>query len=241
MTQPDPEASLTSTWLSAIRTWLAPVLSAVMATSVPNPSAMWAFQRLWTREVDRIMPELISLARMGWTREARGLDVQLPWDRSDPDLQNLVARTRNLLVAMPDRVYREIIKSMAAGRNRGESQAQIAARVANILDINGSVNWPDRAKVIARTEINRFNEIGALAAGRRAVRRYGLDLVKEWDTRDDPQVRPGHAQVDGDVRRLGEPFHVGSSLLQHPVDPLGHPDDVVNCRCRLKIRRASRG
>jgi hypothetical protein len=247
VTQPEPEVteqSMTGLWLAAITAWLALVLPAVMnpfqSGGSPDPSAMWRFQQFWNAQVDRILPVLVSLARRGWERTVRELGVDLRWDPDDPDLQELLGRTRNLLYQVPDRVYQEIVKSLAVGRNRGESRAQLAQRVDNALNINGSVNWPERSRVIARTELNRFQEIGALAAARRFQRDTGEQLVKQWETRDDPKVRPGHAAVDNEVRRLGEPFHVGKSSLQHPVDPLGHPDDVVNCRCRLKIRR-SRG
>lgn len=244
MTQPEPEvteAELTALWLSAITAWLALAGPAVVAHGVIDPSGMWKFQSFWNAQVDKIMPVLVSLARRGWNRTARDLDVKLTWDPRDPDLAELVDRTRNLLYQVPDRVYKEVVKTLSVGRNKGETQEQLARRVDSVLNINGTVNWPDRARVIARTEINRFTEIGALAAARRFQRQSGEELVKEWETRDDPQVRPGHAAVDNQVRRLGEPFHVGKSMLQQPVDPAGHPDDIVNCRCRLKIRRSRRG
>ena len=241
MTQPEvTESEVTRLWLSAITEWLALALPAVLAHGVIDPSAIWRFQGYWNMQVDKIMPILISLARRGWNRTARDLDVTLPWDPRDPDLAELIQRTRNLLYAVPDRVYKEVVKTLSVGRNKGETQDQLARRVDSVLNINGTVNWPERARVIARTEINRFTEIGALAAARKFQRQSGEQLVKVWETRDDPQVRPGHAAVDNEVRRLGEPFHVGRSALQHPVDPAGHPDDIVNCRCRMKIRR-SRG
>jgi hypothetical protein len=247
VSQPEPEAteqSLAGLWLAAIRTWLDAVLDAVMAPvrfgAPPDPSAMWKFQGSWNTQVDRIMPVLVSLSRRGWNRTSRDLDVTQAWDPRDPDLAELVQLTRNLLYQVPDRVYREILKSLSVVRNKGESPDRLARRVDSILNINGSVNWPERAKVIARTELNRFQEIGALASARRFQRQSGDTLVKEWETRDDPKVRPGHAEVDNEIKRLGEPFHVGKSSMQQPVDPTAHPDDSVNCRCRLKIRR-SRG
>lgn len=248
MTQPedpDVEQSLTGMWLAAIRSWLDLVLPAVMAPTAfggsPDPSAMWKFQGHWNAQVDRIMPTLVSLSRRGWNRTTADLEVKKAWDPQDPDLAEGLQRTRNLLYQVPERVYREVLKSLSVGRNKGETRDQLIARVDSILNINGSANWPERAKVIARTEINRFDEIGALSAARRVQRDTGQQLVKQWETRDDPRVRSDHAAVDNEVRRLGETFHVGKSALQHPVDPLGHPDDIVNCRCVLKIRRSRRG
>ena len=232
MTQPEPEAteaSIAALWLAAITAWLALVLPAVMTAAGPVPAAMWAFEGFWRQQVDKIMPTLISLARRGWLRTADDLGERIPWDPNDPDLAELVEQTRNLLYQIPDRLYREILKTLEVGRDRGESPQALAARVDNILNVSGSVNWPERAKVIARTEINRFTEIGGLAAARRHQRDTGEVLLKQWEDRDDSRVRASHAEVDNELRRLGEPFHVGKSSLQHPEDPTGHPDDVVNC------------
>lgn len=244
MTQPEPqetEESITPLVLAALTAWLALVFPAVMATPVPNPSAIFQFERFWITQVDRLMPVLARLARRGWERTASELGVELRWDPSDPYLEEILAQTRNLLVGIPDRVYRDVVKSMAAGRDRGETAAQIRQRVDNILNINGSENWPHRAVVITRTELGRFTEAGGLAAARRVEQREQSVILKRWEDRDDDRVRRSHERVDNQLRRLGEPFQVGRSSLQFPIDPTGHPDDVVNCRCRLRFVRSGRG
>lgn len=242
MTQPEPEevteASLTPLVLAALTAWLALVFPAVMASAVPNPSMIFAFERFWTSQVDRLMPVLARLARRGWARTAGELDVRLPFRSDDPYLEEILAMTRNLLVRIPDRVYRDVIKTMATGRDAGEDLMQIRQRVDNILNINGSENWPNRALVIARTEIARFDEAGGLAAARRIEQVERSTILKRWDDRDDDKVRRSHARVDNQLRRLGEFFQVGRSAMQQPLDPRGAAQDVVNCRCRLRYVRA---
>lgn len=242
MTQPEPvqEESLAPLILAALTAWLALVLPAVMATATPNPAAIFQFERFWISQVDRLMPYLARLARFGWARTGRELGNQLPFDSQDQYLLEILATTRNLLVRIPDRIYRDVIKSLAVGRDRGESMLQLRQRVENILNITGSENWPNRALVIARTEVARFEEAGALAAARRIEQSERSVILKQWDDRDDDKVRRSHVNVDNQLRRLGEPFQVGSSSMQQPLDPRGRAQEVVNCRCRLRYRRSER-
>lgn len=244
MTSPEqlpetPEAA--ATWISpeilaAIGVWLAAVAPVVVVGSVVNPAAMWQFQNRWNREVDRLDPYLKRMARYGWEAKNRALGTNLPWNRDDPNLVELLQRTHNLLVRVPDETYRQIIRIMATARDRGEDQARIAARVSNLLDVNGSENWPNRALVIARTELNRFYQAGGLAGMRAAEQSTGRTILKMWKDEDDSRVRRAHAVVDNQLRRLGEPFQVGKSMLQQPIDPSGAPEDVIQCRCDLEYR-----
>lgn len=245
MTQPEavpaqeevPNDALNALILAAFTAWLALVLPAVMASPVPNPMAIFNFETFWTRQVDRLLPAFFRLARPGWIRTAQELDVRLPFDPKDPELVDLLAEVRNLWVGLQYRVFREVVKTMADGRDLGESVEQIRQRVDNVLNITGSANWPHRAAVGARTEMNRFEEAGGLAAARRIEIRDRVTILKRWDDSDDSAVRRTHARVDNQLRRLGETFQVGTSALQYPLDPSGSADDVVNCRCRLRYVR----
>lgn len=249
MTQPEPqatdtqvEAQLTALILAALTAWLVLVFPAVMATAVfggvADVSAMWRFQEVWTAQVDRLMPYLARLARRGWLKGNSDLGTSVPFDPNSPELEELLTRTRNLLVRIPDEVYRQVIKSLAVGRDRGETNTQLNQRISNVLNINGSENWPSRAAVIARTELNRYESAGTLALGRTVVQASGRRIVKKWVDRDDGRVRVSHSRADGQVRNLSEPFEVGASLLQHPEDPTGPASETVNCRCIIELMEA---
>lgn len=242
MTQPAPEEvteqQLSALVLAAITAWLALAFPAVMgstAGALPDVSQMWRFQDFWTAQVERLMPYLARLARRGWEKGNRQLGLNIAFDPNNPELAETLQRTRNLLVRVPEDTYRQIIKSVAVGRDRGETNGQLIQRIVNVLDINGSENWPNRADVIARTEFNRFDSAGILALGRHVRRLTGDNIMKRWQDREDGRVRRAHARVDGQLRNLWEPFEVGGSLLQHPVDPAGLPEDVISCRCVLQL------
>lgn len=242
MTQPVPEevteAQLSGLVLASITAWLALVFPAVMNSSgrtLPDVSAMWRFQPFWNAQVESLMPYLARLARRGWAKGNSQLGTSVPFSMDNPELSETLQRTRNLLVRIPEDTYRQIIKSLAVGRDRGETNSQLVQRIVNVLDINGSENWPNRANVIARTEFSRFDSAGILALGRHVRRVTGRNIRKRWQDREDSRVRRAHARVDGTTRDLWQPFEVGSSLLQHPVDPAGLPADVINCRCDLEL------
>lgn len=247
MTQPEvtesPEEELSAIVYAMITAWLAAVGPAVLATAVfgglPDLTAMWRFQQLWVQMVDdRLMPFLARLARDGWLLGNRDLGRSRPFNPNDPYLTDVLARTRNLLVRIPDDVYQQIIRSLATGRDAGETRDQLIARINNVLTITGSENWKHRADVIARTELNRFTNAGMLARG---LAETTVQVAKQWISKDDARVRNSHADADGQIRRIGEPFQVGFSLMQQPQDPLAAAFEVVNCRCRMKLLEVSRG
>lgn len=68
-----------------------------------------------------------------------------------------------------------------------------------------------------------------------AARALGVTHV-QWLSRRDARVRVTHRAADGQVRRIGDRFHVGHHLLRFPADPSGLPatwPEVAGCRCSL--------
>ena len=80
-----------------------------------------------------------------------------------------------------------------------------------------------QALTIARTEVgtmyntSRHDEMGEQGFTKR-----------EWLTSIDESTRETHANIDGQVRGMSEPFSNG---LMHPQDNGGPPEEVINCRC----------
>jgi hypothetical protein len=223
--------------LAELTAWLAEAKAAILGgiAGVFNTTTFRALDLNWNRRVDRMMPDLIRAARKGWEETARQLGLNIPFDPFDPILVEQIDRTRNLLVRIDDEIYQMVIKAIADGLDRGESNIQIAARIDNILSVTGSENWPNRADVIARTEVTRFTEAGALSAAQRWQAETGRILAKRWVDRDDRRVRSAHRSVDGRTISLGSLFEVGMSRLRYPGDPVGLPHDVIACRCHLKF------
>jgi hypothetical protein len=72
-------------------------------------------------------------------------------------------------------------------------------------------------------------------AGWKRAKEAGF-LFKTWLTRRDSRVRKKHNFRHLEERRIDERFSVqfkGWPGPMHPRDPIIHPGDRINCRCRL--------
>lgn len=234
------ETALAAAVLAAYTTWLAAASTAVLAAFnrlglAPDPNAIWALTTLWNRLINPILRDLEKLARQGWEDAARQLGVNLPYNPNSATLQAQLEQTRNLLVRTPDEAYRMVIKALARSQELGETVARQAARVREVLDVTGSENWPSRAETVAITEVNRVYAFGMLAAGFSTGNPQAVDKV--WDAKHDSATRRAHRDAHGQRRILGDPFLVGGELLMAPLDPAGSPENVINCRCRMRFEK----
>lgn len=225
---------------SGLKRWLAAARAAVMAPFVkfqamPSADAIYATQPIWQAEVDRILAALTPVLREGWI----GADIPGDFQPSDPYVKAALAMTENLIVRIPDETHARIVALIFQGTNEGQSTAAIADRINDLLTYEGRENWDGRAHLIAQTETTRNFSSGMLAHGLLAER-AGAKLAKKWIAHDDDRTRATHRETDGQVRRLEEPFEVGTVdpvKMLFPGDPSAPADEVCNCRCFPKIVR----
>lgn len=99
--------------------------------------------------------------------------------------------------------------------------------------------WEYKARRIARTEaigaLNGGDYSGALAS----EEIEGIILWKQWLATTDERTRHSHVLADGQVQKLRDPFIVGGWPLEHPGDPVGPGQEVINCRCTALYHDAS--
>lgn len=90
----------------------------------------------------------------------------------------------------------------------------------------------DRARAlnVVRTELNTAY---SAAAQERMESASGVvpGLEKEWRKSGKLKGRLEHAMVDGQRRKVDEPFDVGGEKLMYPRDPAASPRNRVNCGC----------
>lgn len=221
--------------LAALTKWLGAARDTVMAPwrrykMNPDPSRIFATQPLWDGEVETILTVLGRIALGAWSEA-----TNVPPVSRHSFIMAQLAQTQNLLVRIPDEVYNMVFAEIADGVNGGEPVERIAERVDAVLSVSGSEHWPNRARVIAQTETTRAYGAGTLAAGMEMSRVTGRLIRKRWDTERDARVRASHRSTDGQMRQLWEPFDVGGFPMQFPGDPIAPADEVVNCRCDLRI------
>lgn len=60
------------------------------------------------------------------------------------------------------------------------------------------------------------------------------ELMVEWVTMRDEDVRNLHRPLDGQRVPVGDSFQVGQWELQYPGQPVGDPEAWINCRCVIR-------
>ena len=220
---------------NALRRWLGKAHDAVMAPwhafkMQPDPIGVYQTQMAWDSEVDSIMTVIGQISMSSWNEV-----TNLPPVSRHAFVVSQLAQTQNLLVRLPDEVYNLIFAELTDAVNDGDSVEQIAQRISSLLSYTNSERWPNRARVIAVTETTRAYGAGTVAAGLEQSRLTGRRLLKRWDTEHDQRVRVSHRQADGQVVPLSQPFQVGGFYLLFPGDPMGPPEEVINCRCDVVI------
>jgi hypothetical protein len=194
----------------------------------PDMDAVWAMVPLWREAVDAILQgEILKAIGVAFAK-ILGPDYRYA---ARPFVTAYLAEVRNRLVRVPDEVYDLVAGEVAESVNLGESLPKMRDRVDNVLSTTGSERWPNRATVIARTET-----IGALNAGRTdAFNVVAADADEPmellWLATDDERTRRTHNVAEGQRVPVGSPFIVGGFELRFPGDPLGPPQEVIQCRC----------
>ncbi|MGW1352827.1 phage minor head protein [Streptomyces sp. NPDC002409] len=207
--------------------------------------------RMWGARVPRLVRRLLRVAETAADTTATSVDAELPdgWDdlpgryddgRELPDgIGQYVQTTEHLLRAVGDRLADTAVAELAAGVDAGENVDQLRARLRAVFARKGAQLGEAREERIARTEAARAWNTSTLAAAR-ALTGPDRPLVKQWVTRHDTDVRHAHAQADGQLRLLDEPFTIGGVPMATPGDPTAPPALVINCRCALAIANADR-
>lgn len=208
--------------------FLVAALRAVLSSQVPDPQNVFAVQGLW----NTLMAEFVATTIRGVIQSVFegifGPGVQFD---SRPAVVAYLAQVENRMRNVDEEVYDRVAATVAQGTAEGWSIAQTAQELGELLDSNNPL-WRNKAVVVARTET-----IGALNSGRTdsflaiATEVPELDFQQQWLATNDSRTRPTHRTADGQRRRMGQTFDVGSANLRFPGDPLGPADEVIQCRC----------
>ncbi len=132
-----------------------------------------------------------------------------------------IARTQGGMInAVIDLVIRE---AEVDGLSIAEARDRIVYEVTKRM--NEIHAW--EAERIARTEVigaaNKGSYDGALSSG--------LEIKKMWLTSGLPGIRPSHSYYESlGFVPMNYSYNIG---LQHPGDPQGPPEDIINCRCAI--------
>lgn len=138
----------------------------------------------------------------------------LAWIRSQEKKQSKLVN---------DTTADQISQILADARANGESIPDMVKATRQYFD-----NISYRAERVARTNIIASNN----AAAQETYKENGVEK-REWLATQDDRTRDDHADADGQVRGIDEPFNVGGSELMYPGDENGSAEETINCRCTL--------
>lgn len=145
-----------------------------------------------------------------------------PWKFPPQEALEFLAKRENKMRDVSEGVWNRINAQIAEGITDGDSIADMAKRIkGEFNDISDG-----RARVIASTETS-----AAYGASRqKAMEDVGIGY-KKWLTSGLANVRSAHADANGQIVPVNEPFFVGGESLNNPGDESGSPENVINCHC----------
>lgn len=124
---------------------------------------------------------------------------------------------------------RKLTSAMTQGILQGDSIPNIAKRLMSVTDMNRKA-----AVRNARTYTTAAENGGRVDSYRRAES-MGIQLQQEWMATMDMRTRTSHRHLDGERIQVGGIFSNG---CRYPGDPLGRPEEIYNCRCKLRAKIA---
>ena len=144
---------------------------------------------------------------------------------NDPAVMEWLENGANIESKLVEGTARDRIRAAIVQLSESGATVQEAATVISELFTMERT----AAQRIARTESSRAYNYATAAANAAS----GIVEAQQWLTAGDEAVRDDHADADGQVRTIGEPFNVGEDELEYPGDPSGSAENVINCRCVL--------
>lgn len=119
----------------------------------------------------------------------------------------------------------KIASAIAQGVLSGDSIPHIASRLRSVvnMDYNASIRN-------ARTYMTAAENAGREDSYAQA-QKIGIRIRRRWLATPDNRTRASHIVLDGEIRKVGEPFSNG---LRYPGDPNGEGEEIYNCRCTLQ-------
>ena len=128
-----------------------------------------------------------------------------------------------------DILKKRIANNLARGISQNSSWREIAR------NIKGSSRIPiSNTMRIARTEGHRIQECAKYDSQKKASEN-GADIVRQWNAALDSRTRKSHAEVDGQIVGIDEPFTVGGHQGMFPGN-IGIAKEDINCRCTVDQR-----
>lgn len=142
------------------------------------------------------------------------------------------AKALKLAGQVNDTTKLKIKKVLIQGVEEGQTVEDMRKGIQGIFErAQGTTIKPGRARTIARTESNSAVSKGTVEGWKESE----VVESKVWLTAPGAE-NPRHEMVPGLNRQtvgLNDSFNVQGEMLDHPGDPVGSPENTINCRCAV--------
>ena len=103
----------------------------------------------------------------------------------------------------------------------------IAERLTKVQAMN-----MDSAIRAARTIVTGTENQGRMDMLHEAEK-MGIIVKKRWVSTTDTRTRDWHAELNGKLAKVDEPFVNAAGRIMYPGDPTAAAENVYNCRCTI--------
>lgn len=153
------------------------------------------------------------------------LEVGISFDLSNPRvIAFLEDEAANKVTLINDTTREALRTTLSEGVANGENIPKLAKRISEVMEEAKG----NRAVVIARTEV-----VGASNFGTLEGMRQGGVPQKEWLATPDDRTRDSHAEADGQIVGVDEPFTLGSGVQTQYPGGSGVAEEDIQCRCTV--------
>lgn len=160
-------------------------------------------------------------------------DLRIDWHLTNAHVGAVLDRTAEHITGITATTQRDVQALIDKAYKDGLSIPDTADRIRETMRAAA----PARARMIARTEVNRLQQGASLALMDTVATSTGEVWSKVWMTAPGAEY-PRHEDYDGlngQTVALDALFEVGEDQLDYPGDPDGDPGETINCRCALRF------
>lgn len=187
-------------------------------------------RKRWEKLLDQATASTIKDTFRRSLRELAGELGTRAIPMSDPRVIEALRKQRvqlseGVTSTLAKQVQRRLVEGLRSSTNTSDLRTAIKE---TLPELEGSLREAfqtkdQRAQAIARTETAHASNVARFE-------QMAEDNVTrhQWSAEPDDATRPEHAQLDGEVRSVGEVFGYG---LKFPSDPAAPAAMVINCRC----------
>ena len=145
------------------------------------------------------------------------------------DKPDLIPRKAAVNIPKDEQWNKQHINSaVLQGILQGKSNDDIAKELATTITTMSHTSAIRNARTMTTSAENG----GRIDSYKRAEK-MGIKMMQVWVATLDDRTRHEHRQLDGQKRKVGEPFEVEGEKIFFPGDPSADPALVYNCRCTL--------